>query len=87
MTLNAFAADLEAAVPRPAGRHRQGAVGRAHHQRQADPTDVWAVSFIDGAGIGKVALAPPSTVPGVEGLQPQLRPAAAVECAGIALRV
>ena len=73
VTLNAFAADLEAAVP--GLRVATGKVLSA--ERQADPTDVWAVSFIDGAGIGKVALAPPSTVPGVEGLQPRsfaLRP-------------
>jgi LysM repeat protein len=88
VTLNAFAADLETAIP--GIRVATGKVLSA--ERQADPTDVWAVSFIAGAGIGKVALTPPSTVPGVEGPQPRsfaLRPLSNVleSRAGVQIRL
>jgi hypothetical protein len=88
VTLNGFAADLEAAIP--GLRVATGKVLSA--ERAADPTDVWAVSFIDGNGIGQVTLAPPSTVPGIDGLQPRsfaLRPLSNVleSRTGVAIRL
>lgn len=73
ITLDVFADLLEAAI---AGlRVATGKVLSA--ERAADPTDVWAVSFVDPGGITKVRLRPPATVEGAPGAQPRsfaLRP-------------
>lgn len=74
VTLNAFAEALETAVV--GLRVATGKVLSA--ERQAQPTDVWAVSFVTPGGITQVHITPPTEVPGVQtGPQPRsfaLRP-------------
>lgn len=74
MTLAAFAASLEAALPA-----LRVATGQVLAERQrAGGTDVWAVVFGPG-GVERVAVSAPLTVPGTSGLQPRtfaLRPLA-----------
>jgi hypothetical protein len=73
ITLDAFTDLLEAAIP--GLRVATGKVLSA--ERNASPTDIWAVSFVDPGGITKVRIRPPATVPGAPGAQPRsfaLRP-------------
>jgi len=66
VTLDLFAASFEAAIPGlklASGRVLAG-------ERDTAPTDIWAVSFLAPDGITKVAITPPSLVPGLDGAQP-----------------
>lgn len=73
VTLTAFTTALEAAID--GLRVATGKVLSA--ERQAQSTDLWAVSFVTPGGVTQVDITPPTVVPGVTGPQPRsfaLRP-------------